>query len=66
MISIIVLSILAGLWVGSTIAGVFATSNRIIVEPRDICIGVFWDRREDGLHVYVCPVPCIVQHMVFK
>ena len=28
-------------------------------EPRDLWIGLFWDRRPDGLHFYVCPVPCI-------
>lgn len=32
------------------------------VEPRDLWVGVFWDRRTDGLHVYVCLVPCIVLH----
>lgn len=31
-------------------------------EPRDIWVGLFWDRRIDGLHIYVCPVPCIVFH----
>lgn len=34
------------------------------IEPRDCWIGVFWDRRADGLHVYVCPVPCLVFHWV--
>jgi hypothetical protein len=32
-------------------------------EPRDIWVGVFWDRRSDGLHVYVCLVPCLVLHV---
>jgi hypothetical protein len=31
-------------------------------EPRDIWIGLFWDRRPDGLHIYVCPLPCLVIH----
>jgi hypothetical protein len=31
-------------------------------EPRDIWVGLFWDRRADGLHLYVCPLPCIVLH----
>lgn len=25
----------------------------IKLEPRDIWIGLFWDRRYDGLHIYV-------------
>lgn len=29
-------------------------------EPRDLWVGLFWDRRPDGLHVYVCLVPCLV------
>lgn len=33
-------------------------------EPRDIWLGVFWDRRPDGVHIYVCPIPCIVVHWV--
>lgn len=32
------------------------------LEPRDAWVGVFWDRRWDGLHVYVCPVPFVVLH----
>ena len=31
-------------------------------EPRDIWIGLFWDKRRDGLHVYVCPIPLVVIH----
>lgn len=33
-------------------------------EPRDVWVGLFWDRRHDGLHFYVCLVPCIVVHWV--
>lgn len=33
-------------------------------EPRDVWVGVFWDRQPDGLHVYVCPLPCLVMHWV--
>ena len=35
-------------------------------EPRDVWVGVFWDRRPDGLHVFACPVPCIVVHWVHR
>jgi hypothetical protein len=35
------------------------------VEPRDAWVGLYWDRRRDGLHVYVCPVPFVVLHAVF-
>lgn len=34
-------------------------------EPRDIWVGLFWDRRIDGLHIYVCPVPLLVLHWTF-
>jgi hypothetical protein len=34
------------------------------VEPRDIWVGLFWDRRPDGTHFYVCPLPCLVIHWV--
>ncbi len=33
-------------------------------EPRDLWLGLFWDKREDGLHLYVCPIPCLVFHGV--
>jgi hypothetical protein len=33
-------------------------------EPRDAWVGLFWDRRVDGLHVYVCLVPFLVLHFV--
>ena len=31
-------------------------------EPRDLWVGLFWDRREDGLHLFVCPFPCVLFH----
>lgn len=33
-------------------------------EPRDVWVGWFWDRRPDGIHHYVCPLPMIVIHWV--
>lgn len=35
---------------------------RVAFEPRDLWVGVYWDRKVDGVHVYVCAVPCIVVH----
>ncbi len=35
-------------------------------EPRDLWVGVFWDQRPNGLHVYVCVVPCLVLHLIVK
>ncbi|GAA2418371.1 hypothetical protein [Mycolicibacterium llatzerense] len=34
----------------------------ISFEPRDVWIGWFWDRRPDGVHHYLCPLPCLVIH----
>jgi len=36
------------------------------IEPRDVWIGVFWDRREDGFHVYFCPFFCVLFHWTFE
>lgn len=33
-------------------------------EPRDIWVGLFWDRKGDGTHFYLCPLPCVVIHWV--
>ncbi|AYD83937.1 hypothetical protein SEA_GETALONG_77 [Gordonia phage Getalong] len=38
--------------------------GRCIFEPRDLWVGVFWDRRPDGLHIYVCPFPTLVLHVI--
>jgi hypothetical protein len=29
-------------------------------EPRDVWVGLFWDRRDAGAWLYVCIVPCVV------
>ncbi len=29
-------------------------------EPRDLWVGLYWDRRVDGVWFYVCLVPTIV------
>lgn len=34
-------------------------------EPRDIWVGVFWDRRPTGLHIYICILPCLPILIVF-
>lgn len=34
-------------------------SIKLFFEPRDMWIGVFWDRRPNELRIYVCLVPCL-------
>lgn len=34
-------------------------------EPRDAWVGLFWDHRMDGFHIYVCPIPFFVLHWTF-
>jgi hypothetical protein len=36
---------------------------RVLFERRDLWVGVFWDRKPDGLHVFVCPVPTVAVHV---
>lgn len=31
-------------------------------EPRDIWVGLFWDREGKRTHFYVCLIPCVVIH----
>jgi len=31
-------------------------------ERRDVWVGLYWDRKPDGLHFYVCPLPMLVLH----
>lgn len=38
---------------------------KIRLEPCDVWIGWFWDRRADGTHHYVCLIPCVVMHWVW-
>ncbi len=46
----------------------------IKLEPRDLWIGLFWDKREnwrtdgvsDDLHLYLCLIPMIVIHIVIS
>jgi hypothetical protein len=33
-------------------------------EKRDIWVGLFWDRKGDETHFYLCPLPCVVIHWV--
>jgi hypothetical protein len=40
------------------------------LEPRDLWVGLFWDRRPDPwgvrrLEVWVCPLPGLVIHVYF-
>lgn len=41
---------------------------RIKFEPRDLWVGVYWDRRHHPpeLDVYVCLVPCFPLHVRFR
>jgi hypothetical protein len=34
-------------------------SIRVKFEPRDIWIGVYWNKPYYGLEVYICVVPCL-------
>jgi hypothetical protein len=33
---------------------------RLKLEPRDIWVGLYWDRREHGVWLYICLIPCLV------
>lgn len=34
-------------------------SVRVLFEPRDLWLGVYWDRRPGALVVYVCVLPML-------
>lgn len=38
---------------------------QILFEPRDLWIGVFWDRRPGELRVYVCLIPTLPLLLTF-
>lgn len=35
----------------------------VLLELRDLWIGIFWDRRLDGFHLFACLVPCLPIHL---
>jgi len=32
---------------------------RLLFEPRDLWVGVYWDLRPKELRIYVCFLPCL-------
>jgi hypothetical protein len=36
-----------------------ALGVHLLFEPRDLWVGVFWDRRNGDTFVYVCVIPCL-------
>jgi hypothetical protein len=32
---------------------------RLLLEPRDLWVGIYWTWAEEGLRIYVCLVPCL-------
>jgi hypothetical protein len=34
-------------------------------EPRDLWVGVFWDKHHEGLKIYFCPLPTLVAILTF-
>jgi len=48
----------------AALAGVWLAVELVEVkwERRDLWIGLYWDRKADGLHFYVCPLPTLLLH----
>ncbi len=34
-------------------------SVRVCWEPRDLWVGVYWDKPGTRLYIYVCVIPCV-------
>lgn len=35
-------------------------------DPRDLWIGMFWDHDLGDTDVYICPIPCVVLHVLWQ
>ena len=33
-------------------------SVKLLFEPRDIWVGIYWDKKDESIFVYICVVPC--------
>ncbi len=48
----------------------FLIAARVMVEPRDLWIGVYWtipdSRWPRRIEVYVCPLPTLVLHVTYR
>ena len=38
----------------------------IIIEPRDMWIGLYWKRYPRAIEAYVCIIPCIPLHLYWQ
>jgi len=43
-----------------------ALQVRLEFKLADLWVGAFWARRNDGLHVWICLLPCLPIHIVLK
>lgn len=43
-------------------AGLWGWQWRVLFERRDLWVGLYWDRKPDGLHMYLCPLPTLAVH----
>jgi hypothetical protein len=39
---------------------------RLLFEPRDVWIGVYWDRQPMGLYLYVCVLPTLPLLIIWR